>query len=173
MQRSGLFLLIVGVLIVVGMGLLFYGSQIIAENLVTESANVISGESLEVISELDSSITQNGIYIVQTLNFKENSIHVKIIDPFGSQVVTKTVESESFEGSFEISVSGSYTMIIENGGNEETMIVGMMGNHPDENELSFSRNVTFTGIYLLIVGMIGLVGVGIYAVINRRKNKLS
>lgn len=173
MQRSGLFLLIVGVLIVVGMTLLFYGSQIIAENLVTKSASVLSGDSLKVISELDPLSAKNGIYIVQTLNFKENSIHVKIIDPFGGQIVAKTVESESFEDSFEISSSGIHTMIIENGGNEETMIVGMIGNHPDENKLSFSRNVTFTGIYLLIVGMIGLVGVGIYAVINRRKNKLS
>lgn len=173
MQRSGLFLLIVGILIVVGMTLLFFGSQIIAENLVTESANVHPGDSFDVISELDPSITQNGIYIIQTLNFKENSINVKIIDPFGSQIVTKSVESESFEDSFEISTSGQYTMIIENVGNEETMIVGMIGNHPNENELSFSRNVTFTGIYLLIVGMIGLVGVGVYAFINRKKNRPS
>lgn len=173
MQRSGLFLVIVGVLIVVGMGLLFYGSQIIAENLVTESVNVSPGESLEIISELDSSITGNGIYIVQTLNFKENSIYVKVIDPFGNQILSKTVESDSFEDNFEISANGPHTLLIENGGIEETMIVGMIGNHPDENELSISRNVTFSGIYLLIVGMIGLIGVGIYAIINRRKNKLS
>ena len=173
MQRSALFLAVVGVLIVVGMGMLFYGSQIIAENLVTNSGTVPSGESLEVISEFDQSISNDGIYIIQTLNFKDNAIQVKITDPFGSQIVSKTVQSESFEDRFEISTNGQYSMLIENYGNDEAMIVGMIGNHPNENELTFSRNITFTGIYLLIVGMIGLVGIGIYAIINRKRSKIN
>ncbi len=173
MERSGLFLFIVGILVMVGMILLFYGSQIIAENIVTESSIVISGDSLEVISELDPSIETNGIYVVQTLNFKKNSINAIIIDPLGSKIVSKTVESETFEDVFDISMSGLHTLIIENSGSEETMIIGMMGNHPDENQLVLSRNITFTGIYLIIAGMIGAVGIGINTVITKRKNRPS
>ena len=51
MERSGLFLLIVGVLIIVGMALSFYGSQIITEDLVTEQSDLISGEIFETLTD--------------------------------------------------------------------------------------------------------------------------
>ena len=79
MQRSGLFLLIIGALMIVGMALSFYGSQIITEDLVTEQFNLISGETFETIVELDPMISEYGVYVVQTTNFQENSIHIKIL----------------------------------------------------------------------------------------------
>ncbi|KKL13048.1 hypothetical protein LCGC14_2529670, partial [marine sediment metagenome] len=60
MQRSGLFLLIIGVLMIVGMTLSFYGSQIITEDLVTEQSDLISGETFETIVELDPMISEYG-----------------------------------------------------------------------------------------------------------------
>ena len=168
MERSGLFLLIVGVLIIVGMALSFYGSQIITEDLVTEQSDLISGEIFETFADLDPMISESGVYVVQTTNFQENSIHVKIFDPIGSQIISKTVESESFEDRFEILSSGEYRIIIENTGSEDTAIFLAIGHLPDTSKLS----VGITGFYILVVGMIGIAGLVILTIKNRRKNKV-
>ena len=169
MQRSGLFLLIVGALIIVGMALSFYGSQIITEDLVTEQSDLISGEIFETFADLDPIISESGVYVVQTKNFEENAIHVKIFDPLQSQLVSKTVESESFEDRFEILSSGEYRIIIENTGSEDTVIFLAIGHLPDNSKLS----VGITGFYILIVGMIGIAGLVILAIKNKRKNRPS
>ena len=169
MQRSGLFLLIVGALIIVGMTLSFYGSQIITEDLVKNDSNLISGEIFETFAELDPMISKSGVYVVQTMNFEENAIIVKIFDPIGSQIISKTVDSESFEDRFEILASGEYRIIIENTGNEDTAIFLAIGHLPDTSKLS----VGITGFYILIVGMIGIAGLVILSIKNRRKNMLS
>jgi len=168
MERSGLFLLIVGVLIIVGMALSFYGSQIITEDLVTEQSDLISGEIFETFADLDPMISESGVYVVQTTNFQENVINVKIFDPIGSQIISKTVESESFEDRFEILSSGEYRIIIENTGSEDTAIFLAIGHLPDTSKLS----VGITGFYILVVGMIGIAGLVILTIKNRRKNKL-
>lgn len=169
MQRSGLFLLIIGVLMIVGMTLSFYGSQIITEDLVKEQSNLISGETFETIIELDPMISEYGVYVIQTTNFQENSIHIKIFDSFGSQIVSKTAESESFEDRFEISSGGEYRIVIENTGDGETVLFLAIGHLPDTSKLS----VGIIGFYILIVGMIGIAGLVILTIKNRRKNRLS
>ncbi len=168
MERSGLFLLIVGVLIIVGMALSFYGSQIITEDLVTEQSDLISGEIFETFADLDPMISESGVYVVQTTNFQENVINVKIFDPIGSQIISKTIESESFEDRFEILSSGEYRIIIENTGSEDTAIFLAIGHLPDTSKLS----VGITGFYILSVGMIGIAGLVIVSIKNRRKNKV-
>jgi len=165
MQRSGLFLLIVGALIIVGMALSFYGSQLITEDLITEQAELISGETFEVIAELDPKISESGVFVVQTTDYEENAIYVKILDPFGSQLVSKPAESESFEDRFEILSGGEYQIIVENTGTKDTTIFLAIGHLPDTSKLS----VGITGFYILIVGMIGIVGLVILAIKNKRK----
>lgn len=160
---------IVGGIVAVGIALSFYGSQIIIEDLVSEQTEVISGGFMEVKTELDPSVSETGVYVVQTMNFKENSISAKIFDPFDSQIVSKPVETESFEDRFKISTKGTYLLVIENFGAEKTVIVGVIGHMPDKGKLS----IGITGLYLLIVGLIGMVGVGIYAIKKRRKDKFS
>jgi hypothetical protein len=169
MERSGLFLLIVGALIIVGMALSFYGSQIITEDLITEQSDLISGETFEIFADLDPIISESGVFVVQTTNFEENAIHVKIFDPLGSQLVSKTVESESFEDRFEILSSGEYRINIENTGSKDTTIFLAIGHLPDTSKLS----VGITGFYILIVAMIGIAGLVVLAIKNKRKNKLS
>lgn len=169
MQRSGLFLLIVGALIIVGMALSFYGSQLITEDLITEQVDLTTGEKFETIAELDPTISESGVYVVQTTNFKENAIFVKIFDPFGNQLVSKTIESESSEDRFEILSEGEYQIVVENTGSEDTTIFLAIGHLPDTSKLS----VGITGFYILIVGMIGIAGLVILAIKNKRKNKLS
>ncbi len=151
---------------IVGMALSFYGSQIITEDLVTEQSDLISGETFETIVVLDPMFWEYGVYVVQTTNFQENSIHIKIFDPFGSQIVSKTAESESFEDGFEISSGGEYRIAIENTGSEDTTIFLAIGHYPD-------TTVRVIGIYTIIAGFIGTAGLVILAIKNRRKNRLS
>ena len=166
MQKAVVFMVIVGSIMAVGMAMSFYGSQIIIQDLVSEQAEVIPGNSLEITVELDSSVSETGVYVVQTMNFKENSISVKISDPFGTLIISKSIESDSFEDRFEISFKGKYQLVIENFGTEETTIVGALGHMPDKSKLS----IGFAGSYLLIVGLTGMVGVGIYVFKKRQKN---
>ena len=165
MQKPMVFMVIMGCIMAVGMAMSFYGSQIIIQDLVSEQAEVIPGNSLEITVELDSSVSETGVYVVQTMNFKEDSISAKIFDPFGTQIISKSIESDSFEDRFEISSKGKYQLVIENFGSEETIIVGVLGHMPDKSKLS----IGISGFYLLIVGMIGMVGVGIYAFKKRQK----
>lgn len=165
MQRSGLFLLIVGALIIVGMALSFYGSQIITEGLVTEQTDLMAGTEFEIFAELDPNISEQGVYVVQTSNFEENTIRVKISDPFGSELVSKTVPNESFEDRFEVSTNGEYRIIVENAGEHDATIFLAVGNLPNSSKLS----VGITGFYILIVGMIGIAGLVILAIKNRKK----
>jgi len=165
MQKSAIFLLVVGGLVAVGIILSFYGSQIVTKDLDTAESNVTPGNSLEFFTELDPEITQTGVYVVQTLNFQENSIHAKILDPEGSEIISKLIEKESFEGRFKIESAGHYTLIIENTGDEDTIIIGVIGHMPDAGKLS----IGITGLYIVIMGLIGIIGIGIYAVKNKRR----
>jgi len=72
MQKSAIFLLVVGGLVAIGIILSFYGSQIVTKDLDTAESNVTPGNSLEFFTELDPKITQTGVYVVQALNFQEN-----------------------------------------------------------------------------------------------------
>lgn len=165
MQKAATMLAVVGGLIAAGIALSFYGSMIIVEDLTQSVDNIGEGETLEISVELDSETNDEGFYVVQTMQFKEGMISASVVDEFGSQIISKVIESESFQEQFEISSSGTYTLIIENSG-EHSDVVGAIGHIPDSVKVS----IGITGSYLLIVGLIGMGVVGIYAVKNRRRD---
>ena len=169
MQRPLIFLLIVGSLIGVGIILSFYGAQLATQNLTVKEENLGSDSSMEVMVELDPSIGETGVYGILLAKFEENVISVSVFDPLGAQILSKTVDKESTEERFKIGSSGSYKIVIENSGLEETKIVAGVGYMPDSNTLS----VGIAGFYILVVGLIGIVGIGVYTIRNRRKEKLS
>jgi len=169
MIKSVVLVVIMGSILAAGMILSFYGSQLITQDLISNQAEVISGNSFEIHADLDPSVSEIGVYVVQTMNFKENSISAKILDPLGNQIVSKLIETDSFEDRFKISTIGKYTLVVENFGTQETIIVGVIGHMPDKIKLS----IGITGFYLLIIGLVGMVGVGIYAFKKRRKENLS
>ena len=91
-------------------------------------------------------------------------ISARVVDPFGSQIVSKVIDSESYQEQFEITSSGTFTLIIENSG-EFSDVVGAIGHVPDATKV-----VRITGTFLLIIGLVGMGVVGIYAVKNRRRD---
>lgn len=165
MQKSATMLAVVGGLIAAGIALSFYGSMIITEDLTQAVENIGEGGTIEISADLDPSINNEGVYVVQVMEFSEGMVSVSIIDPLGSQIISKSVDVESLEEQFEITTAGTYSMIIENSG-EYTDVVGVIGHVPDTAKFS----VGISGFYLLVAGLIGMGVVGIFVIKNRKKN---
>ena len=169
MERLLIFLLIVGALIGGGIILSFYGAQLTTQNLIVKEENLVPGSSMEVMVELDPSISETGVYGILLAKIEESAISVSVFDPLGIQILSKTINQKSTDEQFKIISSGTYKIIIENSGLEETQIVAGIGYMPDSN----TRYVGIVGTYILAVGLIGIVVIGVYTIRNRRKEKLS
>ncbi len=169
MQKSPVFLVIVSSLIGIGIILSFYGAQLTTQNLTVKEEKLVPGSSLEIMTELDLSRGETGVYGILVENFENDAISVTVIDPLGNQVISNTVNKESTEERFKIVSSGTYKLVIENSGLKETQIVAGVGHMPDNSTIS----VGITGFYILIIGLIGMVAIGIYAIRNKRKQRLN
>jgi len=165
MNKPGLLLILIGIIMAAGLVLSIYGSQIITEGFANVDAEVFSGDSLQVTTELDPSISETGVYVVQTQDFQEGVISAKIYDPLDNVIISKTIDVDSFEGNFEISIEGAHKLLIENSGEKETRIIGVIGYMPDSSKFA----VGISGMFLIIVGFIGIIGLGIYSVKIRKK----
>jgi hypothetical protein len=169
MQKSPIFLVIVSSLIVVGIILSFYGAQLTTQNLTVKEEKLVSGSSFEIMTELDLSKGETGVYGILVENFEKDAISVTVIDPLGNQITSKIVDEESIDEQFKIDSSGRYKLVIENSGLKETQIVAGVGHMPDNSAIS----VGITGFFILIMGLSGIVAIGIYTLRNRRKQRLS
>lgn len=169
MEKPLIFLLIVGALIGAGIILSFLGSQLATQNLVVKEENLVAGLSIEVVVELDPSISETGVYGILLPKIKDDAISISVYDPIGTQILSKTLNQESTEEQFNISSIGSYKIVIENSGLEDTQVVAGIGYMPN----SYILSVGITGFYILAVGLIGMVGIMIYTIRNRQKKKLS
>jgi len=170
MDRPLVFLLIVGALIAGGLIFSFYGSQLTTQNIIVKEENILPNSSVEVSVELDPLVGETGVFAIVVLeNFEEGTISVSVFDPLGSQIISKIAEKESTEERFEITSGGTYKLEIQNSGLEESKVVVGFGYMPDTG----TRLIGTIGSALLIVGLIGIVGIGIYSIRSRQKNKLS
>ncbi|NOS62878.1 MAG: hypothetical protein HOO66_07585 [Nitrosarchaeum sp.] len=165
MQKSGILFVIVGSIVGVGIILSFYGNQVIFEDLNKGEGQVKFGESLIIPVELDNTETQTGIYAVQIINFKEG-ITAKILDPFDKEIESQLIDEEVFEGRFNVAVSGIYKLVIEDTDEKEIKVFGVIGPEPDAGK----KSLGFISLYILIIGLIGMGGVTIYAIKNRKKS---
>ena len=165
MQRQGILFVIVSSIVGVGIILSFYGNQVIFEDLIKGEGQVKFGENLIIPVELDNTETQTGIYAIQIINFKEG-ITAKILDPFDKEIESQSINEEVFEGRFNITMPGIYKLVIENTDEKEIKIFGVVGPEPDEGK----KSLVSISPWILIIGLIGVVGVAIYAIKNRKKS---
>lgn len=163
MQKTSILLIITGGLIAAGMGLSIYGNQAIFEGLEKKEGTINSAQRLEVQKEIDPQRSDTGILAIQSMNFKEDSIWMTLVDPFGSQILSKQVEEEIIEEKFDVTTEGVYTLVVESSSDEDTTIMAVIGPEPEAGQ----KSLAFVSLYVLIVGMIGLAGVGIYGLKNR------
>jgi len=164
-QRQGILFVIVGSIVGIGIILSFYGNQVIFEDLIKGEGQVKFGENLIIPVELDNIETQTGIYAIQIINFKEG-ITAKILDPSDKEIESQAINEEVFEGRFNITMSGIYKLVIENTDEKEIKIFGVIGPEPDEGK----KSLVSISPWILIIGLIGVVGVAIYAIKNRKKS---
>lgn len=166
MKKPLLLLIIGGFLIVLGIGLSAYGSQIIIENLTTREQHLGIGRSMEITKELDSSINENGVYVVQVADFRdEDRVLVTIFDSLGQILTSKTIERSPFQDSFKISTSGNYKIVVENSGEREIDVMTVMGHLPQDESLTIS----IFGFIVIIIGLVGLMVGIIYFIKSREK----
>ncbi len=158
--------MIVGALIAAGIILSFYGTQLTTQNIIVKEENILPDSAVQVSIELDPSVGETGVFAVVVLeNFEEGTISVSVFDPLGSQIISKIAEKESTEERFEITSGGTYKLEIKNSGLEESKVVVGLGYMPDEA----TQLIGVMGSSLLIVGLIGIVGIGVYSIRNRQK----
>ena len=166
MNRPLVFLVIVGALIAAGIILSFYGSQLTTQNIIVKEENILPDSAVQVSIELDPSVGETGVFAVVVIeNFVEGTISVSVFDPLGSQIISKIAEKESTEERFEITSGGKYILEIKNSGLEESKVFVGLGYMPDAATVS----IGIIGFYLLIFGLIGIVGIGVYSIRNRQK----
>lgn len=165
MKKSGILFAVVGSLIGIGMLLSAYGNYVIFEDLVKGDGDVKSGQNLVIEIDLDRTDTQTGIYAVQIIDFKGATITANILDPSDIVIESQSVNEEEYEGMFELTSSGVYKLSIENEG-EQIKIFGVIGPEPDD----WKRSMGLSSMYILFIGLIGMAGLAVYLVINRKKN---
>lgn len=165
MQKSNILLVGVGCLVSVGIVLSFFGNQMIFEDLAKSEGDIKVGNKLEISTELDETVNKNGIYAVQILDFKEGVFSASVYDPLGIEIESQSINKEVFEGKFDIISSGTYLLVIESNSQDESKVYGVIGPEPDAGV----KSIGFISLYILVIGLIGMVGVAIYAIKNRRK----
>ena len=165
MANKPKFLVIVGIFIGIGAALLFYGSQSITADIVIIEGQIDETNTVRIDAFLDPKINTEGVFAVQTLEENQQSILAVIFDPSGTQIIESTINQSSFEEIFEISEIGTYTLVIETDSGEMINVVGGIGHVPDSSAYSIST----AGFFILLLGMIGVIVLGMLLVRERRR----
>jgi hypothetical protein len=168
MTNKTKFLVIASALIGIGAALLFFGSQSITADIVIEEGQIDKTNSIKIDVVLDPEINVEGVFVVQTLEENEGKILAIVLDPNDVQIVSASINQRSFEEIFEISQMGTYALIIKTQSNEMLNVVGGIGHVPD----SSSYSISMAGFFILLLGMLGVLIIGVILV-KERKKKLS
>ena len=167
MQKSGLVIVIFGLLIVVGLAVSVIENQITLEAINQGNGKVSTVETVTVSVDIDKEITQMGIFAVQIMEFKENTISAKILDPSNLEIISEKINKETVEKEFEIFETGTYQLIIESSDDDEIYVTGAIGPLPDADKKLILSSLS---LIILIIGMVGLAVTGLYGIKNRKKS---
>jgi len=164
-QKSGLIIVILGLLIVTGLVTSVVGNQLTLEGINQGNGKVSSTETVTISVDFDKDEIPIGIFAVQVMEFKENTLSAKILDPSNIEIISQEVNNDSIEKEFDILETGTYQLIIESSDADEIYVAGAIGPLPDTNKKII---ISIISTSTLIMGMIGLVAVGMYIIKNRK-----
>ncbi|AFS82128.1 hypothetical protein [Candidatus Nitrosopumilus sediminis] len=167
MQKSGLITVIFGLLIVAGLAVSVVENQMTLEGINQGNGKVSSIETVTVSVNIDKETTPVGIFAVQVMEFKENTISAKLLDPSNIEIISEKVNDEILEKEFDVFESGTYQLIIESNVDDEIYVTGAIGPLPDTGKKLILSTISLS---ILIIGMIGLVIIGIFGIKNRKKS---
>jgi hypothetical protein len=166
-QKSGLIIVILGLLIVTGLLVSIVGNQVTLEGIIQGNGKVSSSQTVTISTNLDMEETPIGIFAVQVMEFKENTIRMKILDPLDIEIVSQDVNEDTIEEKFDVLETGTYELIIHSSDDEGIYVTGAIGPLPDANK-KFIISIISTST--LIIGMVGLIVIGIYEIKNRKRS---
>ena len=167
MQKTGLVIVIFGILIVAGLATSVVENQVTLEGIVQGNGKVNSAQIVTISVNLDKNETPIGIFAVQIMEFKENMFSVKILDPSGTEIISERIIEETTEQEFKVLDSGKYELIIQSFEDKESYVAGAIGPLPDAEKKFIISNIS---TLCIIIGMIGLGVVVIYEIKNKRKS---
>ena len=167
MQKTGLWIVIFGILIVAGLGMSVIENQITLEGIAQGNGKVNSAQIVTISVDFDKEKTPVGIFAVQIMDFKENTFSTKILDPSGSEIISEKIDEDTIEQEFKILDSGKYELIIQSSDDKESYVAGAIGPLPDANKKLI---ITSSSTLCIIIGMSGLGIVAIYEIRNKRKS---
>ena len=166
MQKLAIMLVVSGALIVIGLIMLVIGNQIILEGVSQGNGKVSLSQTVTISGDFDNQETSTGVFAIQVMEFKDNTFSVRVLDSSDIEIVSKVMNEETIEEEFDVLGTGAYKLIIESTSNEETHVFGAIGPLPDAGK----KTLGFISVYVLVIGMVGLVGVGVYTVKNRKRS---
>ena len=158
---------IAGVLIVSGLIISVLENQLTLEGIIQENGKVSSTQTVSVSVDFDANITPVGIFAVQVMESKESTTYAKILDPSDIEIISQKVNEDTIEREFDITETGTYTLLIQGSSDEEIFVTGAIGPLPDTDK-KFIISIISTSV--LIIGMSGLVMIGIYLIVNRKRS---
>jgi len=166
-QKTGLFIVIFGILIIAGLAISVIENQITLEGITQGNGKVDSVQVVTISVDLNKNETPIGIFAVQIMEFKENMFSVKILDPSGTEIISERIIEETTEQEFKVLDSGKYELIIQSFEDKESYVAGAIGPLPDAEKKFIISNIS---TLCIIIGMIGLGVVVIYEIKNKRKS---
>ncbi|HJJ20813.1 MAG: hypothetical protein O2834_01900 [Crenarchaeota archaeon] len=167
MQKTGLIIVIFGLLIVVGIGTSVVENQVTLEGINQGNGKVNSEQIVSISVNLDKNETPVGIFAVQVMEFKENTFSAKILDPLGIEIISEKINEDTIEQEFKVFDSGNYELIIKSSDDKESYVAGAIGPLPDGNKKLIISTISS---FCIIIGMGGLVILAIYEIRNKRKS---
>jgi hypothetical protein len=166
-QKSGLIIVILGLLIVTGLVVSIVGNQVTLEDINQGNGEVNSIQTVTISVDFDMEKTPTGIFAVQVMEFKENTISIKILDPSGIEIIFQEVNEDIMEEKFDVLETGTYQLVIQSSDDEGIYVTGAIGPLPDTNKKNI---ISIISTSTLLMGMIGLVVIGIYGIKNRKRS---
>ncbi|HJJ22817.1 MAG TPA: hypothetical protein OQH54_03765 [Nitrosopumilus sp.] len=164
MQKSGTIIVVSGTLIAVGLVLLVLGNQIILEGVSQGNEKISLDQTLTILADFDSQDTSIGVFAVQIMKFKDNTFSAKVLDSSDIEIISQPIDEESIEKEFDVLETGTYKLIVESTSNEEILVFAAIGPLPDTGK----KSLGFISMYVLVIGMAGLVIGAIYVIKNRK-----
>jgi hypothetical protein len=165
MKKSHLVLFVAGGLVAAGMLISFYGSAIITQGVTITDGMVSQSSSLELSRQMDPAIADTGIYIVHA-QLAGKTISVRVFDPLGSQIASKSIQEDRTEEQFDISTKGEYRMVLESANPQEVHALIGLSHMPDKSVVALN----IFGQAALVSGFVGVGIAVIYAAKSRKRS---
>ena len=157
------------ILVLIGIAITAYQSQTTSENLANQQNTLSAGAHMIVAKVMNPTSNQKGVYSIQVTDLKkDDTIKAVITDPSGIQIISKDVTKSPIQEIFKITSTGNYTLQIDNQGQREIQVLGIIGYYPEGIELA-----DISGFIILMAGLGGLAIGMMYLIRNRMKSQSS